>query len=156
MERVRTVKVDEELGGSGSVRQTQYEFAAPDRMHALADDGAEYVVVGNIRYFREGKDKPWQAGSWAGPKPFSFPVYRYVEMAQNPMLLEVQDIGGIPYYRVAFRDESSDAYFEVLVGARDFLTNELRMLYPGHYMRHRFYDYDVRVDIQPPPVGVGK
>jgi len=158
MGAVTTYRLDETLtSGLGTSVDSTYAFAAPNSFEShVREPGSSgrTVWIGDTRYLREDN------GRWQVEKGVPFlPVPAYIWDSFKPYR-DVRIVGstvvdGIQTTELAFAGGNQDLpiWFELWVDATG-LVHEAEMRAPGHFMDHRYYDFDAPITIQP-PTGAG-
>lgn len=149
--RVRSYRVDEVLSTGLTSLRTRYEFQAPDRMRARLSTGAESLFIGDARYARQGPGRPWEV-STGGPglEVPSF-TWDFFQPLRNARILGRARAGGTGATVVGFFGMAggTPVWFRVWV-TPEFLVRRAEMRAIGHFMDHRYFDYDRPIRIQPP------
>ena len=144
--------------GLGTTVHTTYAFAAPNSFESdVEEQGSTFrtVWIGDTRYTREGNG-PWnvERGAPAVTVPTyiwdSFEPYRDVRILGRATLDDVRTT------EIAFAGGSSDlpVWFRMWVDASG-LVHRAEMRAPGHFMDHRYFDYDAPITIEPPEEASG-
>ncbi|MGH2635135.1 MAG: copper resistance CopC/CopD family protein [Actinomycetota bacterium] len=140
--------------GLGTTVHSTYTFAAPNSFESdVEQQGSTFrtVWIGDTRYTRNGND-PWkiERGAPAVPVPTyiwdSFRPYRDVRILGRGARLD-----GLRTTEIAFAGGTADlpVWFRLWVDASG-LVHQAEMRAPGHFMDHRYYDYDAPITIEPP------
>jgi hypothetical protein len=142
MERLRTYRFDEILtSGAGSSTRSTWEVQAPDRMRFRTRSGFRGVVVGQSRWdFRGGR---WERSAY--PR-LDLPSYMW-DGATGARVLPGP--GGNSSIVAAFDREPVPAWFKLTIDDQNHVV-DAEMLAPSHFMRQRFYDFNVPLTIEPP------
>jgi len=152
MHRLQTYRVIEVLGPANPLVRTVYSFQAPDRMQSEQDSGAEMVWVGLHRYLRDGPGAPWQvedtgtaltvpAFTWDGPD----------RQVLSPHIVGTAPLDGVETQVLAFFEQvgRTPIWFRAWIDAEG-LVHRVEMRAQGHFMDHRYYDFDAPFVIEPP------
>jgi copper transport protein len=154
MGALTTYRLDETLtSGLGTSVDSTYAFAAPNSFEShVREPGSSgrTVWIGDTRYLREDN------GSWQVEKGTPFlPVPTYIWDSFKPYQ-DVRIVGntvvdGTPTTELAFAGGNQDLpiWFELWVDASG-LVHRAEMRAPGHFMDHRYYDFDAQITIAPP------
>jgi copper transport protein len=153
MGTLTSYRLQEDLtSGLGTTVHTTYAFTAPNSFESdVEEQGGEFrtVWIGDTRYTREGNG-PWiQRGAPAVPVPTyiwdSFRPYRDVRILGRATL------DGVRTTEIAFAGGTTDlpVWFRLWVDGSG-LVHRAEMRAPGHFMDHRYYDYDAPIMIEPP------
>ena len=139
MESLRTYRFDEDLtSGVGALSRSTWEVQAPDRMRFRTSDGFRAVVVGRSRWdFRGGR---WQRSAYSR---LDLPSYMW-DGARGARILP-----GSRRTLVVFDREPVPAWFKLTIDDQNHVV-DAEMLAPSHFMRQRFYDFNVPLTIEPP------
>jgi hypothetical protein len=142
MESLRTYRFDEDLtSGVGALSRSTWEVQAPDRMRFRTSDGFRAVVVGRSRWdFRGGR---WQRSAY--PR-LDLPSYMWDGAAGARVL---PGAGGNSAILAVFDREPVPAWFKLTIDDQNHVV-DAEMLAPSHFMRQRFYDFNVPLTIEPP------
>lgn len=148
--RVRTWREREQItDGSGGVTVTDLEMMKPDRVHYRTASGAEAIIIGATRLYRQG------GGSWERdtlPSPI---------VLEGPYVSYLQDAAAVSLGRTGFCDrercrvvtwqlKSASASFAAWVGLDTFRIYRLYMSAPFHYMTAQALDLNAPLRISPP------
>jgi hypothetical protein len=154
MSAITSYRLEEDLtSGLGTTVHTAYAFAAPNSFESeVQQQGRTFrtVWIADTRYTREG-NRPWKVerGAPAVPVPTyiwdSFRPYRDVRILGRPNMDSVRTT------QIAFAGGTSDlpVWFRLWVDASG-LVHRAEMRAPGHFMDHRYYDYNAPIRIEPP------
>src|SRR5437870_1140885 len=151
MGALRTYRLDETLtSGLGTTVDSTYAFAAPNSFEShVREPGSSgrTVWIGDTRYLREDN------GSWQVEKGTPFlPVPTYIWDSFKPYR-DVRIVGsavvdGMPSTEIAFvgGDQDLPVWFDLWVDAKGYV-HRAQMRAPGHFMDHRYYDFDAPITI---------
>ncbi|TMK34677.1 MAG: hypothetical protein E6G58_11105 [Actinobacteria bacterium] len=154
MGALTTYRLDETLtSGLGTTVDSTYAFAAPNSFESQVREpgsSGRTVWIGDTRYLREDN------GSWQVEKGTPFlPVPTYIWDSFKPYR-DVRIVGsavvdGMPSTEIAFAggDQELPVWFDLWVDAKGFV-HRAQMRAPGHFMDHRYYDFDAPITIAPP------
>ena len=154
MGALASYRLQEDLtSGLGTTVHATYAFAAPNSFESdVEQQGGTFrtVWIDDTRYTREGNG-PWkiERGAPAVPVPTyiwdSFRPYRDVRILGRARL------DGVRTTEIAFAGGNADlpVWFRLWVDASG-LVHRAEMRAPGHFMDHRYYDYEARITIEPP------
>ncbi|MFL5799230.1 MAG: copper resistance protein CopC [Actinomycetota bacterium] len=152
MHALRTYRLAETLSsGLGTTVSADYTFQAPDRMAIdTPHEDADTVWIGGTRYSKE-PGKPWQVER-GGPRQRvpSF-IWDYFHPQIDAHLVGTAKVDGVKTRILAFfADQSGTAiWFRLWVDAGG-VVHRAHMRAFGHFMDHRYYDFDQPVSIKPP------
>jgi hypothetical protein len=111
---------------------------APDRLRFRTKSGSRAVVVGPSRWdFRSGR---WQRSAY--PR-LDLPSYMW-DGARGARTLP-----GNRRVLAAFDRDPVPAWFKLTIDDQNHVV-DAEMLAPSHFMRQRFYDFNVPLTIEPP------
>jgi len=149
MHGLGSLRIDELLGPAEVPLKSQYEMQAPDRMRLKASNGFESVIVGTSQYSRIPG-----AASWETTQIPSLRLPYFIWDSQAPLAAHIVGrtaVDGTATQVVAFfeNSDSGPLWFEVWIGS-DGLVHQTSMTAEGHYMDHRYYDFNVPLNIQAP------
>lgn len=154
MHELTSFRLDETLSSGLAVVRSTSAFQAPDRMRGevMQDGGgSETVWVGPARYTRELPN-----GSWAvqkgGPPPMvpSF-IWDFFRPFLDTRIVGSEPEGSTPTRVVAFFGEggSIPVWFRLWIDDVG-LVHRAEMRAQGHFMDHRYFDFDAQIHIEPP------
>jgi len=150
MRALRTLRIDEVLRPSKAPVSARYTLQAPDRLMMEVSSGFENVRIGDVSYQRESQSAPWKVERgvpaieaplfiWSKP-PFASARVLGRDVVEG-MDLEVvgffEDRGGLPIWFKLWIDTEG-------------LVRKAEMRAQGHFMDHRYYDFDAPIAIEPP------
>ena len=154
MHQLHTYHVDETLGPATPPLRAAYSFEAPDRMQLSFGNGETTVWVGPTRYTRDTLTGVWKAEDFGT----SLPVPSFV--------WDIPDSGGTYVgAHIVGADTVDGVKTEVLTFFLDLpqtpvwfrlwsdtsgLVRRASMRAQGHFMDHRYTDFDAAVSIEPP------
>lgn len=148
--RVRTWREVEQLtDGAGGVTVTDFQMLRPDRLRYRTASGAEAVILGATRYYRQGGG-PWERDTLPSPIALEGPYMPYL---QNPAAAGLGRRGrcdGEPCRVATWELPSGRAAFAAWIGLESFRIYRLYMTAPYHYMTSRALDLNTPLTIAPP------
>jgi copper transport protein len=150
MERLERLRIEEVLRPATPPVEARYAFEAPDRMHMTLRTGPETVTIGATRYSRKSPAAPWEIAEgipttevpsliWS-PPPFT-----------APRVVGSDEVEGRPVLVISFFEDrgGSPIWFKLWVEPEG-LVRRAEMRAHGHFMDHRYLDFDATFDIEPP------
>jgi copper transport protein len=152
MHELTSFRLEEVLRPAQPPVRATYAFQEPDRMHIRLSTGAETVIIGDTRYRRDGPRAPWQRDS---ARPPDVPSFIWDGPFRAARLVGTERIGDIPVRVVSFLSErvpGTPIWFRLWVD-REGLVHRAHMRALGHFMDHRYHDFDQPLDIQRPETG---
>jgi putative copper export protein/methionine-rich copper-binding protein CopC len=155
MHALKTYRLDETLSSGLAVVHARYAFEAPDRFESTVTEssgGSQTVWIGGTRYLRQGGG-PWQVEK-GGPRQRvpSF-IWDFFRPFVDARILGQAAVEGVPTRMVAFFGDSggTPVWFRLWID-QDGLVRQAQMRAQGHFMDHRYYDFDAPIRITPPKV----
>ena len=149
MQQLHAYRIAETLGPARIPLHTDYELQAPDRLQYMLATGAETVFIGATRYSRDGPADQWKAED---SLPIRVPTLIWTqETIQGAWIIGVDEADGVPTQVVAFFEEldGGPIWFRLWVDGQGFVRRaELRAR--GHFMDHRYFDFDGAISIVAP------
>jgi copper transport protein len=154
MHQLRSYRQVEVLSaGRGAVRAI-YAFAAPDSYTSRATRGGEVTTevinIGGTRYIRSSPEVDWEKQT-GGPSPEvpSF-IWDYFVPPVAPRIIGAERVDGADTEVVAFAGSGSLPIWFMLWVDEQGLVRRAEMRAQGHFMDHRYYDFDAPIRIVPP------
>ena len=153
MHGLRSYAVEETLGPARVPLRSTYAFQAPDRMRLDTSTGYQAVIVGATRYSRESSGARWQAEAAPALTVPEF-VWDGAPMVA-PRTVAAGSVNGRQVESVSFFEMYGEvpAWFQLTVDSQGLVTGG-GMRAQGHFMEHRYFDFDAPLAIEP-PVGSG-
>jgi copper transport protein len=144
--------------GLGTTVHTTYGFVAPNSFESDVDEKDRRfrtVWIGDTRYTREGNG-PWRIERGAPAVPVPTYIWDSFRPYRDVRILGRENVDGVRTTEIAFAGGTSDlpVWFRLWVDA-DGLVHRAEMRAPGHFMDHRYYDYDAPITIRPPEGALG-
>lgn len=126
---------------------TTWKLEAPDRMSYQIHGGAAAVVIGARRWDRGAPGAKWVESQSTvlqvpGPTWGSDPTDAHV--------LGSDVVDGRPVWIVSFVTPSVPAWFTAWIDKRSYRTLHLKMTAAGHFMFHRYTEFNKSLRIVPP------
>jgi Copper resistance protein D len=154
MGSLTSYRLDESLtSGLGTTLRTRYAFAAPNSFEShVVESGSTFstVWIGDTRYTREGNGG-WKVERGAPAPPVPTYIWNSFQPYRDVRILGSARVNGVRTTELAFAggDQDLPVWFRLWVDAQGYV-HRAEMRAPGHFMDHRYYDYDVPITIQPP------
>ena len=130
-----------------------YAFRSPDRARIEVGGSSEQIFIGSTRYARDSTDAPWVVSR--GAPPLSVPLFTWDSIL--PWIdARVVGTAKVEHARtriISFFAGTSDvpAWFRFWVAPDGRILRE-QMRAPGHFMDHRYFDFNGPIRIDPPVV----
>jgi copper transport protein len=139
--------------GLGTTVHSTYAFTAPNSFESVVEQqGRTFrtVWIGDSRYTREGND-PWKVERGAPAVPVPTYIWDSFRPYQDVRILGLATLDGVRTTEIAFAGGRSDlpVWFRLWVDASG-LVHRAEMRAPGHFMDHRYFDFDAPITIEPP------
>jgi copper transport protein len=154
MGALTSYRLKEDLtSGLGTTVHATYAFTAPNSFESdVEQQGSAFrtVWIGDTRYTREGNGV-WKIERGAPAVPVPTYIWDSFRPYQDVRILGRATLGGVRTTEIAFAGGTSDlpVWFRLWVDTRG-LVHRAEMRAPGHFMDHRYYDYDAPITIEPP------
>jgi copper transport protein len=154
MGALTSYRLQEDLtSGLGTTVYATYTFAAPNSFESdVEQQGSAFrtVWIGDTRYTREGNG-PWKVERGAPAVPVPTYIWDSFRPYQDARTLGRATLGGVRTTEIAFAGGTSDlpVWFRLWVDSSG-LVHRAEMRAPGHFMDHRYFDYDSPITITPP------
>lgn len=157
MQELKTFRQDEVLGPADPPLHALYTFQAPDRMRLEFENGTQTVWVGGIRYTRDRPDAPWRVEQLGFGMTVPSFVWEPVPKTDDPSVYIAPRIVGAASLEgvrtqilpIFLQQSGIPVWFRLWVDA-DGLVRRAEMRAQGHFMDHRYYDFDAPLSIEPP------
>lgn len=149
---LRTLRVDETLRPAPVPVVAKFAFEAPDRMSLDLSSGGESIIVGPVRYSRDGPGARWKMDDALPVRAPAFPWDSGPVVA--PRLLGVGEADGVPVQVMSFFTGTAETpvWMKVWVDG-DSLVRRVEMRAQAHIMDDRDYDFDAPIVIGAPGPG---
>src|SRR5438093_1453799 len=148
--RVRTWREREQItDGSAGVTVTDLEMMKPDRVHYRTAGGAEAVIIGVTRLYRQGGG-PWERDMLPSAIVLLGPDVSYLN---NATAISLGRMGRCDEERcriVTWTLSSGNASFAAWIELDTFRIYRLYMAAPFHYMTTQAFDLNAPLRINPP------
>jgi hypothetical protein len=126
---------------------TTWRMSAPDRLSYQIHNGAAAVVIGTRRWDRARPGAKWAASR---STVLHVPAATWSSDVANAQVLGSSTVNGRPTWLVSFATPSVPAWFTVWIDKRSYRTLQLRMTAAGHFMFHRYTQFNAPLKIRPP------
>lgn len=150
MHALQTYRQEEILRPAQPPLNAVYAFQAPDRLRIEASNGFQTVWVGGTRYLRERPDAPWKVEESGAPVSVPLFVWDGASVVA-PRILGTASVEGIDTHILSFFELKGQlaVWFRLWVDPGG-LVRRAEMRAQGHFMDHRYYDFDAPLRIAPP------
>jgi copper transport protein len=154
MGALTSYRLQEDLtSGLGTTVHATYAFSAPNSFESdVENQGSTFrtVWIDDTRYTREGTG-PWKVERGAPAVPVPTYIWDSFRPYNDVRILGRASVDGVRTTEIAFAGGSSDlpVWFRLWVDASG-LVHRAEMRAPGHFMDHRYFDYDAPIQIEPP------
>ncbi|HEY3212177.1 MAG TPA: copper resistance protein CopC [Actinomycetota bacterium] len=154
MGALASYRLQEDLtSGLGTTVHATYAFTAPNSFESdVEQQGSTFrtVWIDDTRYTREGNGV-WKIERGAPAVPVPTYIWDSFRPYQDVRILGRTTLGGVRTTEIAFAGGTSDlpVWFRLWVDTKG-LVHRAEMRAPGHFMDHRYYDYDAPITIEPP------
>ncbi len=151
MHELRTYRVDETLASGLATIHSTYGFEAPDRMEADVGSTSRSITIGGTRYLQEHPNRSWQVESGGPVTQVPEFIWDFFTPFLDARILGHQTVQGRRTAIVSFFGRTGDVpiWFRLWVGS-DGLVRMAQMRAIGHFMDHRYFDFNRPITIQPP------
>jgi len=153
MHGLRTYRVDEVFNPYDPPKRASYAYQAPDRMQFVGSSGSQVIYVGATSYLRDGPAAPWRVE--ATGSPLQVPLYVWDAPGEHryvaPRIVGTARVEGADTQILAFFMQAGPVpiWFRLWVDSTG-LVHRAGMRAQGHFMDHRYYDFDAPLTIAPP------
>jgi hypothetical protein len=154
MGALASYRLQEDLtSGLGTTVHATYAFAAPNSFESEVEQQESTfrtVWIGDTRYTREGNGV-WKIERGAPAVPVPTYIWDSFRPYQDIRILGRTTLDGVRTTEIAFAGGTSDlpVWFRFWVDATG-VVHRAEMRAPGHFMDHRYYDFDAPITIEPP------
>ena len=154
MHQLHTYHVDETLGPATPPLRAAYSFAAPDRMQLNFGDGETTVWVGPTRYTRDTLSGVWKAEDFGTSLPVPSFVWDVPDSGGTYVgahIVGADTVDGVETHVLTFfLDLPQTPVWFRLWSDTTGLVHRASMRAQGHFMDHRYTDFDAALSIEPP------
>lgn len=130
-----------------------YAFRSPDRAQIEVNGSSEQVFIGSTRYARDSTDAPWEVTR--GAPPLSVPLFTWDSILpwMDPRVVGTAKVEHARTRIISFFAGTLDlpAWFRFWISSDGRILRE-QMRAPGHFMDHRYFDFNGPIRIGPPAV----
>jgi copper transport protein len=150
MHALTSYRLSEVLNSGLASITTHYAFESPDRMESRGG-GTSIVLIGRTRYLRESPNAPWRTELGGPPLKVPSFIWDYFVPLIDVRSLGAQRVDGVRTHVLAFYGSSggTPVWFRVWIDSRG-LIHEAHMRAVGHFMDHRYFDFDGVIHITSP------
>lgn len=156
MNQLRTLRYDEVFGPHEPPTLSTWEIVAPDRLYGVVtrgdEDHREILRIEDRRWRRDGPDQPWEGGDPGGSRVTANRFIWEEEGRTAIRILGRDTVEGVDTQIVSFfvaASEQLPVWYRVWVD-NDDLVRQAEMRTQGHFMDHRYYDFDEDIRIEAP------
>ena len=149
MRGLQSVRVERTLRPAAVPLVARYAFEAPDRMSLDVSNGEQAILVGPVRYSRDGPGTPWKREASAPLRAPAFPWDSQPVVA--PRVLGADDVDGVPLQVMSFFSGTAGTpvWMRLWVDSGG-LVRRVEMRAQAHIMDDRNYDFDAAIAIAAP------
>jgi len=156
MHELTSYRQDEFLSSGRAVVDSRYAFVAPDEMSQEvieAGSSSQVVWIGGARYLKPSSTAPWQVERGGPALTVPSFVWDFFRPFLDARVLGSARVEGVSTTIVAFFGDSGGlpVWFKLWIDAQG-LVHRAEMRAQGHFMDHRYYDFDAPIQIVPPNV----
>ncbi len=156
MHRLTTYRQDETLSSGLAVVRAMYAFEAPNRYASAVREsagGSRVVEIGRTRYLKVLPSATWQVERGGPPPTVPSFIWDFFRPFVDARVLGSAAVDGITTRIVAFFGESggTPVWFRLWIDGTG-LVRRAEMRAQGHFMDHRYYDFNGPIRIRPPRV----
>jgi copper transport protein len=154
MGALTSYRLQEDLtSGLGTTVHATSAFAAPNSFESdVEQQGSTFrtVWIDDTRYTREGNGT-WKVEHGAPAVPVPTYIWDSFRPYRDVRILGRTTLDGVRTIEIAFAGGTSDlpVWFRLWVDSSG-LVHRGEMRAPGHFMDHRYFDYDAPITIEPP------
>jgi hypothetical protein len=154
MHQLHTYRVNETLGPATPLLRAAYVFEAPDRMQLSFASGETTVWVGPTRYTRPTDSGTWQAEDFGTSLPVPSFVWDVPAAAGSYVgahVVGAEIVDGVETHVLTFflGLPQTPVWFRLWSDASG-VVRRASMRAQGHFMDHRYTDFDAAISIEPP------
>jgi hypothetical protein len=154
MHQLHRYQVDETLGPATPPLRAAYSFEAPDRMQLRFGNGETTVWVGPTRYTRQAASGTWQAEDVGTSLPvpsFGWDIPESGGTYVGAHVVGAETVDGVKTHVLTFfLDLPQTPVWFRLWSDSSGLVRRASMRAQGHFMDHRYSDFDTARSIEPP------
>lgn len=157
MHSLDSYRLDESLtSGLGTTVRATYAFLAPDRytsrVQQQGGETSETIVIGGTRYLRSSHEGPWEKQTGGPPLDVPSFIWDSFQPLTEPRVIGHERVAGLDTTEVSFfggTEQGTPVWFRLWIDDRG-LVRRAEMRAQGHFMDHRYYDFDAPITIRPP------
>ena len=154
MHQLHTYQVDETLGPATPTLRAAYSFEAPDRMQLSFGDGETTVWVGPTRYTRDTLSGVWKAEDFGTSLPVPSFVWDIPDSGGTYVgahIVGADTVDGVETHVLTFFLDlpQTPVWFRLWLDPSG-LVRRASMRAQGHFMDHRYTDFNTALSIEPP------
>jgi len=155
MNQLRTLRYDEVFGPHQPPTRSTWQIVAPDRLYGVItrdDDHRETLRIEDRRWRRDGPDEPWEGGEPGGLRVTANRFIWEEEGRTAVRIVGSDTVDGVETDVVSFflpLSEQLPVWYRLWIDGDD-LIRQAEMRTQGHFMDHRYYDFDEDIEIEPP------
>jgi hypothetical protein len=157
MHSLDSYRLDESLtSGLGTTVRATYAFLAPDRYTSRVEqqggETSETIVIGGTRYLRSSHEGPWEKQTGGPPLDVPSFIWDSFQPFTDPEVMGHGRFDGVQTTEVAFfggTRQGTPVWFRLWIDDRG-LVQRAEMRAQGHFMDHRYYDFDAPITIRAP------
>jgi len=127
---------------------TTWQLQAPDQVEYRIRDGASAIVLGERRWDRDRPGAPWRRSQQL--PALRVPQPAWGSLATHAYVLGDGRVDGRPVWVVSFANPRTPAWFTAWSDRNTYRPLRLRMTAAGHFMTHRYLEFDQPLAIRPP------
>jgi hypothetical protein len=127
---------------------TTWELQAPDEVEYRIRDGASAIVLGERRWDRDRPGAAWRRSQQL--PALRVPQPAWGSLATNAHVLRHGRVDGRPVWVVSFANPNTPAWFTAWIDRSTYRPLRLRMTAAGHFMTHRYVEFNQPLRIRPP------
>lgn len=150
MRSLKTLRIEETLRPAKAPVSALYSLQAPDRLRMEVSSGFENVRIGEASYQRESQAAQWKVEQGAPAIGVPFFIWGSPPFA-SAWALGSESVDGMELTVVGFFEDRGGLpiWFKQWIDP-DGLVREAEMRAQGHFMDHRYFDFDAPFVIDPP------
>jgi copper transport protein len=154
MGSLTSFRLTEDLtSGLGTTIRTNYAFVTPNSFESRGvNSGSAFGIVwiGDTRWLRK-PNGTWEVEQGASAPPVPSYIWDYFKPYRDVRIIGSEVVDGVPTTEIAFAGGEQDlpVWFHFWVDAQGFV-HRAEMRAPGHFMDHRYYDFNASITIAPP------
>jgi hypothetical protein len=127
---------------------TTWQLQAPNELEYQIRNGASAIVLGERRWDRDGRGAPWRRSQQE--PALRVPQPAWGALATNAHVIGETRLDGRPVWVVSFANPNTPAWFTAWIDRTTSRTLRLHMTAAGHFMTHRYLEFDAPLRIRPP------